>query len=98
MAGCIGGYQLFGNLKSGILTGSDNLNNIKDGIYSVINDNDPENYVIGNWTNSVVIQISTNGSHIFQLCLSSNGNGIAFRKRSGGNIWTAWSKLSMTQI
>lgn len=75
-----------------ILTSSDDLNDIKDGIYSYLNNNNPANSYAG--TNTLIIQMSVYGRNDkWQFALCSNNRSIAVRINYAGN-WGSWADLN----
>ena len=73
-----------------VLTGNDNMDNIEDGIYSSVNEDDPNNNYS---TNTMYIQLTTpSRKDIWQFALSANALGIAVRKKKTTG-WSVWKSI-----
>lgn len=74
-----------------LLTSADDLNNLKDGIYSSVNADDPDNNYS---TNTLYIQMTTlTRDDVWQIALSANAYGIAVRVKTNLGQWSDWNSV-----
>ena len=86
MAGILGNPLGF----KGLLTSSDDANNLRDGIYNVVNANHPANMYAAN---CIMIQFTHKiRNDCYQILFEANERNIKARMKAVGG-WTSWKVL-----
>ena len=74
-----------------VLTHSDDLNNIYDGVFSYLNEDKPSNSY---GTNTMLIQLTTKGRlDKWQVAFCANERKVAIRLNYSGNNWGNWKDI-----
>lgn len=94
----VNGHGLVGGLLGNplgfkrTLKASDDLNNIEDGEYSYVNDDNPSN-IYGGGTNTLLIQMTTyNRQDIWQIAFCANDRKVGIRLKYAG-VWRQWKDI-----
>ena len=77
-----------------LLTNSDNLDDIGNGVYWTVNLDNPSNSPTDTY-NNIIIQIRNNArGDKLQLLFSMNTHKLYFRAAAGGSSWFEWKAIA----